>query len=409
MPQLPIGDIGPCEVTWDYGGANPIVITPHLGMVTLRMSDAVTDVHKEPQGAAPVEAFFEGATVELEVPMARSTLSQLKNTIGYDGMGLLVGNVLTLYNIAGIEMYAQAKQIVIKPMLNVGGCAVEPDPNPNHWVILYKCHPYRDFELGYDRARQRVHMVKFKVFANQDSGYEGEYFQEGLVGWRGEFEDDFCDSPLGAEWTTHGLDENKTITLDATSPCWVTISILNNVQSLWWCSNAAWNLCPKMYMPLNIIGPCRITTKLRTYTVNDDTMAGIFIGTQPETPGVIGTNYAYVFGRYRDGSAGLTYRLRVQTNCSSFKTDEPAAPPYEPIWLRIDVDAAQDIRFYFSQDGIAWELYELQGEGGPGTPLVINGYDIPNCYVGLFAKNISTVAPTNIAAPFEFFTIESYA
>lgn len=175
MPQLPIGDIGPCEVTWDYDGANPIVITPHLGIVTVRMSDAVTDVHKEPQGAAPVEAFFEGATVELEVPMARSTLSQLANTIGYDGMGLLVGNVLTLFNIAGVELYANARQILIKPM-----CDETPNPDARTWLLLYKCHPYRDYELGYDRAKQRVHMVKFKVFANQDSGYEGEYYQEGV-------------------------------------------------------------------------------------------------------------------------------------------------------------------------------------------------------------------------------------
>ena len=180
MPRLPIGDIGPCEVTWDYGGATPVIITPHLGKVTVRMADAVTDVFIDGQGIAPIEAFFEGATVELEVPMARSTLSQLANTIGYRDLGTLAGNVLTLHNVAGIEMMAHAKQIVIKPMINIGGCAVAPDPDATHWTLFFKCHPWRDFELGYDRGGQRIHMVKFKIFPNQDTGYEGDYMQEGV-------------------------------------------------------------------------------------------------------------------------------------------------------------------------------------------------------------------------------------
>lgn len=172
MGKLPIGDIGPCEVTWNFDGTIPVIITPHLGKVSLRMADVVTDVHIDGQGAAPIESFFEGATLELEVPMARSTLSQLANTIGYRELGTLTGNVLTLHNVAGREMLAHAKPIVIKLL-----CADVPDPNPNHWILIYLCHPYRDFELGWDRSGQRVHMVKFKVFIND----EGEYYQEGVV------------------------------------------------------------------------------------------------------------------------------------------------------------------------------------------------------------------------------------
>ena len=175
MPRLPIGDIGPCEVTWDYGGDNPMVITPHLGKVSLRWADAVTDVHIDGQGIAPIEAFFEGATLELEVPMARSDIGQLAQTIGYRELGAFLNDELALVNVAGLELSAHAKAIVIKPL-----CVGVPDPNPNHWTILYKCHPYRDFELGWDRRGQRIHMIKFKVFPNQDTGYEGEYLQEGI-------------------------------------------------------------------------------------------------------------------------------------------------------------------------------------------------------------------------------------
>lgn len=183
MPKLPIGDIGPCEVWWGYGyqsGDMPLIITPYLGKVTLRIVDTVTDIHENGKGVAPIDAFFEGTTVELEVPMTRSTLIQLAQTIGWQKMGDLSGSVLRLDNIAGEEMYAYAETMVIKPL-----CNNVPDPDPHHWTMLYKCHPYRDIELGFDRSGQRIHLVKFKVFPSRDSGYEGEggggqYLQEGM-------------------------------------------------------------------------------------------------------------------------------------------------------------------------------------------------------------------------------------
>ena len=182
MPKLPIGDIGPCVVIWNYHNVgeidgDPLCIGPYLGTISLRMVDSVSDVQEEGYGDAPVDAVFAGSIVELDIPMARSTLLQLVATIGYEDMGSLSVSekVLTLKNMAGCDMYENAKQIVIAPI-----CNNVPDTDPNTWTLLYKCHPYRDFELTWDRSGQRVHMVKFKVFPNQDSGYCGEYGTEGM-------------------------------------------------------------------------------------------------------------------------------------------------------------------------------------------------------------------------------------
>lgn len=176
MPKLPMGDISPCVIIWDYDSGSDYCIGPYLGTVSLRMTDSVSDVQEEGYGDAPVDAVFAGTVVELDVPMARNTLSELANTIGYGDMGNLVGNVLTLHNMAGCDMYENAKQILIAPV-----CNNVPDDDPHSWTLLFKCHPWRDFELTWDRNSQRVHMVKFKVFPNQDSGYCGEYGQEGLA------------------------------------------------------------------------------------------------------------------------------------------------------------------------------------------------------------------------------------
>jgi len=191
MPKLPMGDIGPCVAIWAYNmfaAGDPICLGPYLGTVSLRMVDSVSDVQEEGYGDAPVDGVFAGSVIELDIPMARNTLDQLEATIGYGSMGSKAyiddstppvavpdADTLMLKNMAGCDMYELAKAILIAPV-----CNNVPDTDPASWIMLFKCHPYRDFELTFDRSGQRIHMVKFKVFPNQDSGYCGEYGLWGL-------------------------------------------------------------------------------------------------------------------------------------------------------------------------------------------------------------------------------------
>jgi len=186
-----MGDIGPCVVIWAYdmfAAGSPICLGPYLGTVSLRMTDSVSDVQEEGYGDAPVDGVFSGSVMELDVPMARSTLDELHTTIGYGSMGAKEyiddsappvavpdDQTLMLKNMAGCDMYELAEAILIAPV-----CNNVPDADPATWIMLFKCHPYREFELTFDRSGQRIHMVKFKVFPNQDSGYCGEYGLWGL-------------------------------------------------------------------------------------------------------------------------------------------------------------------------------------------------------------------------------------
>jgi len=175
--KLAIGDKGPAEVVWDYDGT-PITLSPVLGTIELTIEDHISNIEEENYGDAPVDAVFTGSIWELTVPMVRSTITQLVNSIAYDVMGSLGGSknqIITLNNVAGCDMYANAKQIVIAPMCNN---VVNTDPST--WTLLYKCHPYRTINLGWDRDTQRVHLMKFMIFPNQDSGYCGEYGTEGM-------------------------------------------------------------------------------------------------------------------------------------------------------------------------------------------------------------------------------------
>jgi len=73
----------------------------------------------------------------------------------------------------------------------------------------------------------------------------------------------------------------------------------------------------------------------------------------------------------------------------------------------IDIDASEDMRFYYSDDGSAWTQYEHLG-----VPFVLTGEYTDTLKVGLYAQNgiwNPVAGPyANLAAQFEYFMIESY-
>lgn len=172
MPRLPIGDIGPCEIEWGYGESDAITLAPFLGTVTLKMTDSIKDVQEEAFGEAAVDAVFTGATMELDVPMTRSTLDQLEMVLH----GIQTsGHVLAINGFVGCSMYEDARAMVIKPV-----CDNVPSTDDTEWTLIYKTYPFRKFELAWDRSTQRVHLVGFKIFISQESATYGKFYQYGI-------------------------------------------------------------------------------------------------------------------------------------------------------------------------------------------------------------------------------------
>lgn len=175
MAQLPFKDKGPVQVTWDYDGT-PLVLNPTLGTSVLRLTDSVSDVQEEEWGDTPVDAVFMGTVCELDIPMARSTMLRLETLLANAGVVNFAADQTKFKVKAGCAMYENAEDIVLKPL-----CDNVASTDETEWIQIYKCHPYREFELGFDRDGQRMHMVKFKVFPNMASGYEGELYQVGMA------------------------------------------------------------------------------------------------------------------------------------------------------------------------------------------------------------------------------------
>jgi len=229
--------------------------------------------------------------------------------------------------------------------------------------------------------------------------------------WYEHFRDDFDDGVFDDEWTMHGLNADRTI-IETAAPGYVTIASANNADARWWCT--AMNQAPKMYVPLGVLGPCMITTKINLMDgdpagdINDSTFAGIFIGTYPE--GLQGAaadadDFAWLWGRFRSDAACTG--LRVQNNCGSKDCNVPGANLL-PRYFRIYVDAAGTISFWHSTtnpDGGIWPDDWTQFTHG-GNPFTITNYNIASSFVGLFGKNID--GNGNFSAQLEYFLIEVY-
>jgi hypothetical protein len=151
------GDLGPCSVEW-----NGAIVGPTQGGVKFKIEAKIAEIKEDGYGVAAVDGVFTGIEVgDVEVPLTRFTLAQL-DILTKDGD--LAGSVLTVPNPVGMNMYDEAKALVLKPLVNNVASAVTTE-----WVTFFKAYPYAKWEVGYDNSNQRIYKVAFKIFVCQDS------------------------------------------------------------------------------------------------------------------------------------------------------------------------------------------------------------------------------------------------
>lgn len=175
MPTSPFLDKGPCEIVWGYGESDAAYLGKTLGDVHLKMDTEASDINEDQAGNAAVNAVLLGSVVEVEVPLTRLSIEQLRRVLNVDAV---VGEPCTvpLTNQVGCDLYSLAKALVIKPT-----CGGVISTNPCEWIILYKTYPIAGLDLVFNKDTQRIIPVKFKVFVNQDSG-DGPVGDFGSIG-----------------------------------------------------------------------------------------------------------------------------------------------------------------------------------------------------------------------------------
>lgn len=208
------------------------------------------------------------------------------------------------------------------------------------------------------------------------------YWDDPASGGGGSFIDNFADASRHWGWYDHNTSAQKTITEAAGI---LTIAVSAGTTSDWW---SGVNTCPKCLTGFPGF-PCEIITKLDMDTVNNKTIAGLFVG--GDCLGY-GQDYAVYFGRGRDDGAAVN-GLIIEALGTRLYTN---AVTTNPIWLKMLVtgdSGGSKMTFFYSDDGITYT--------DTGTVYVALARTA-GMVAGLFAKNWDGAA---VSAEFEFFTM----
>jgi hypothetical protein len=154
MPEALLKDLGPCSITF-----NGVDLGKTMGGVTFRDSMNQVEVKEDQAGSTPVDHILTGRTIQVEVPMSRSTLAQLAVVIpGASSFG----SYLVVSNHAGIARAASAAMLIISPLVDGAASADK--------LTIFKASPITDIELAFDNENQRVYKVTFNVYPDADNG-----------------------------------------------------------------------------------------------------------------------------------------------------------------------------------------------------------------------------------------------
>lgn len=156
----PLGDLGPCIISWD---GTPIgsIITANF-----RFSATFADVKEGEHGTTPVDSVFTGYDpCEFETDTTRVTYANLTSMIpGASNSGGESGNIQVFSNRVGTAMYASAAELIVKRIVN--GAA---DSDQQYWLHFPKAYPVPQLDTTYDESGQRMYKILWKCFPDSSN------------------------------------------------------------------------------------------------------------------------------------------------------------------------------------------------------------------------------------------------
>ncbi len=164
-------DLGPAKVIIDPDGTTPVDLGAVLGSIEFKDEVKKKEIKEEASGETMVDAVFTGREVTLKVPLTRSQLAQLAAVIPG---AVLATSVLTVSNKVGSPMYASAKKVTVKPIVDGVVSTTESE-----WLTIYKAYPIASPNWKWDASNQRVTDVTFICFPSQETGSEGKFYDVG--------------------------------------------------------------------------------------------------------------------------------------------------------------------------------------------------------------------------------------
>lgn len=154
--------LGPCKVTFDADGAQPVVFETTQGGVTMTYEEETREITVDQYGNTPVKELVIGRTATIEVPFAEYDLEKLATII--PGATLVVNGTdpnkkrieVNANNV--IDLFDYAKKVKLEPL----------NGDPNDAVIFFKAAPRPQLNYTYSYEGELITNVTFKAYPDSD-------------------------------------------------------------------------------------------------------------------------------------------------------------------------------------------------------------------------------------------------
>jgi len=167
----PNKDLGPCWVIWDEAGVNA-TFKKTFGGVLFRYEELRAPIKRDQAGETDVDEVTTGAVnPELEVPLTQEEVTKLVHCFAN---AAAAANYLKVSNPVGDSVLKDAKQVIVKPIVNGVVSATSTE-----WLYIHRAFPRITMEQAYDNSGQRTVKVIFKGFPDDISGRQDQMWRYG--------------------------------------------------------------------------------------------------------------------------------------------------------------------------------------------------------------------------------------
>lgn len=156
--------LGPCKVTFDFGGTKPVIFEQTQGGVVLTYEETTRDINVDQLGTSPADVIITGRTATIAIPIVEYDLEKLASII--PGAKLVTdatdpSKKRVDINALKVErLFKYAKKVKLEPL--------DSDATESDTVILHKAAASTNLNYTYSYDNELVTNTTFRAFPDED-------------------------------------------------------------------------------------------------------------------------------------------------------------------------------------------------------------------------------------------------
>ena len=155
--------LGPCKVTFDFDGTEPVIFEQTQGGVVLTYEETTRDVLTDQTGSGAVDVLITGRTASIAVPIIENDLEKLAKII--PGAKLVVDATYPTKKRVDVKsnvierLFPFAKKVKLEPL--------DTSATADDTIVLHKAAPQTNLNYTYSYDNELITNTTFRAFPDE--------------------------------------------------------------------------------------------------------------------------------------------------------------------------------------------------------------------------------------------------